>query len=231
MRLYSREDFKYDIIEEVCNSEDLDDKERFWIGFYIDKGYSLYNRELGGKKGTIVSECTKILQSRVRNIREFYAIDIHTSKIVGEFNTIKEAKNKLNTTQIGRVLSGDALYTKDYTFIFKDEYCDDYAKQRIDEIIKYKEKTKRKTKGNKNAMYGMSEGKNPNSKKIFIVKDGVIIEIFECLKNAKEKYGWQIGEYSRGYKNHYYKKYNFRVYNKNNLPVCIREIGKEVSYS
>ena len=66
-------------------------------------------------------------------------------------------------------------------------------------------------RGKNNPMHGKRGKDNPNSKKVFIVKDG-LVEEFESATLASEKYGFQVRYYARGGCNHYYKKLNLYVY-------------------
>lgn len=144
MRMYPREMFSYQIIEKDVPVEKMDELEQKYISEYMQQGKKLYNVELGGKKNCIVKRETRLKQSKTRGCRPFYAINLRTLEIVDRFDMIKDAQNKLNITNIGKVLNKKYYQLKDHTFIYVDEFTN------IDDIRKsfedYRNNQRRKRK-------------------------------------------------------------------------------------
>lgn len=237
---YNKKLFSYKELERLDDKELLDERERYWINEYNNKGLLLYNRELGGKKNFDVINDTKEKMAKSKGTRPFIIYDFINKKFIGEFNSITTASKILDVSNsvVSNHLKNNTSHVKNFIIIYKEEYSEEYLKNILEELsskIKIYDDGKirkiDKYKGENNAMYGKIGGLNPNSKKIYIVNYyGDIVENFDCLKDAKQKYGYQILEYIKGQNNHYYKRFNFYTYDEYNLPFCIREQGKVVSY-
>ncbi len=228
---YGKENFKYKEICEAKTESELNDLERYYISKYIEEGKILYNREAGGKDKTTMFYESKIKMSRSKNIKPFYVLNKDDLSIIGEFQTIKEAMDDLKVSGLKRILDKNKGYTKNITCIYKDEYNEISISELKDRIKFQKNKRSMLSSGKNNAMYGMVNEKNPNSKCAYIVKNNKIIEKFKTIKDLKAKYGYTSSEICRGKNNNYYKKFDIFIYNENNIPKSIREQGKEVSYN
>lgn len=212
---YNRDLYSVRVIERLEDKNLLDEKEIYWIDNYIKEGRLLYNVELGGRKGCIVSQETREKQSISQSKREynsFYLIDINTEKIVGKYSTIKscERDNKLNS--IGDILIKNILYTKNYTAMFESEYSDTALRDLLNDIQVWKDNVKMRSKGEKNGMYGRTGANNPNSKKVKVIDKGVEL-IFDSITEAENHYGvTNLRYYARGGCNNYYKKKDIYLY-------------------
>lgn len=155
MRLYERYNFTYREIECVQNANDLDDREKFWINQYIISNKKIYNKELGGRKGYIVSSDTKELMSKTKGTKTFIVYDVN-KKYVGEFLKIVDVNKKLHTYFKNKYIKNGNC-SKGYVCIYKEEF----SFEKLDEIISNlsvdkngKIKKKQDNNGTKNAMYG-----------------------------------------------------------------------------
>ena len=101
----------------------MDDRERYWINYYITNGFKIYNRELGGTSNCIVTTPTKILMSKRYGITPFLVFD-KDRNFIGKFSTITEASNKLNISHssIGGMLNRTAKHCGNYVVIYEKDY-------------------------------------------------------------------------------------------------------------
>ena len=123
IRLYGRENFTYKEIEFVKDRDKMDDREKYWINYYITNGFKIYNRELGGTSNCIVTTPTKILMSKRYGITPFLVFD-KDRNFIGKFSTITEASNKLNISHssIGGMLNRTAKHCGNYVIIYEKDY-------------------------------------------------------------------------------------------------------------
>lgn len=186
MRLYPKDAFLYKIIEKDVLAEDMDTLEQKYIKEYMQQGKNMYNVELGGKRKCIIQRETRIKQSKAKGVRNFYAINLKTMKIVDEFLMIKDAKKQLNINNIGKVLNKQYFQFKNHTFIYVDEFVDMKTIQL--QYEEYKKRKKQAYKGENNGMFG----KASSNRKTIIQKDlyGNFIDKYKSYKQLEEKTGF-----------------------------------------
>ena len=110
MRKYGYENFKFEILEE-CPKEKLREREMYYIALYESNNPSKgYNKTSGGEFGEHYTRCV-------------YQIDLHTGKIVHEFNSIKEADESVGANcHVGSACRNKHYQCKGYLWRYKDEY-------------------------------------------------------------------------------------------------------------
>ncbi len=96
IRRYGRDYFVYQELCCVTTSEDLDDKERYWIDKYLKDGRDLYNLEFGGRKNVSVPYSTRVKMATSAGTAPFVVYDIHKNYI-GRFEKIIDANTMLGT--------------------------------------------------------------------------------------------------------------------------------------
>lgn len=218
--------FEYKELERLKDRKLLDKRERYWISKYQESGFILYNRELGGKKKCIVIKETKELMSKAKGTKPFIVYDFINNMIVGKYKTISEANNDLNITIIGSVLNNTYDHVKNYIAFYEDEYSEELIHDKVNKLMNsvkiYPDGRIRKIggrKGEKNPMYGKNGGLNPNSKKVYVVKDDKILYYMDSCTELENRLGISdIRNYARGTCDHYYKKLDLYFYYENNLP-------------
>jgi group I intron endonuclease len=220
IRTYGKDAFEYKILEETDTIEELDDLERYYIRKYLNEGKVLYNRELGGRKNIEIPQNVRREMSKSQGVKEFLVFDLD-GFFLGEFQTISEANQELGYFNYSKYMDNTDLNSKDFLVFSKEKFNYDLlakevkAYRYLEDNVRYNEKTYHKgtrdISEDKNPMYGKHGEDNPNSKKVYIVKNGQIEE-FKSASLASEKYGFQVRYYARGGSNHYYKKLNLYVY-------------------
>lgn len=230
---YNKKMFEYKEIERT-QKENLDIREQYWISFYKENKYNLYNRELGGKSGNITCYETRLLQSIQKGSKPFLVYNLFNGEFVGKYNFVQEANEKLNVTGFGYVLTGKYSHTKEYIAFYEDEFTENKLKNKLKEfklvnnnirISKNKNRVvvnSRDVSGKNNPMFGKTYGNNPNSKSIYILNKN-ILEKYTSAKEAQEKYNFSARTYAQGTCNNYYKKLDFYIYYDYNLPIYIKD--------
>lgn len=233
IRKYGKDKFKYKVLTEVNNENELDDMERYYISLYLEEGKSLYNRELGGKKNAKVCEETKILQAKQRGTKDFMVFDCE-GLCLGEYYSFSQATDELGYFDFKKYLNNVQLNNKGFIVISEDKFTYNllynsvkayrYLEDTFDYNVKEELPIKKEKdiSGENNPMYGKKGCDNPNSKRVYIVKDDKIINVFDSANEVQEKYDFQARAYARGTSGHYYKKLNLYVYYDNFLPEHIR---------
>lgn len=232
---YDKSKFEWVQLELLNNKNELDKQEKYWIKDYIEKNYELYNREYGGKRGCEPCYETRVLMSQAKGISPFYVYDIITKEKVGEFNYISEANNFCNTTALGQVLDGTYAHSKNYIAIYVKDFSEEKLHNMINILdydennnVRYIKNNKGKIQkkidngGKNNPMYGKTYGSNPNSKKVYIIKNKTL-EMYTSTKEAQELYNFAVSTYAIGSCDNYYKKLNMYVYYDSNLPQDIKD--------
>ena len=129
------------------------------------------------------------------------------------------------------------LNSKDYIVISKKNFTYDLLVNEIkaytylEDNIRYNEEIYYKgthdVRGKKNPMYNKHGKDNPNSKRVYIIKDNKIIDVFESATQAQESYNFVVSAYARGECNHYYRKKDLYVYYENLLPIIFKTVRKD----
>ena len=221
IRKFGRDNFTYKILEIVDTKEELDEREKYYIALYKSNNKKLYNREGGGHKGLIVHEETKKIQSKSRGTNEFVIFD-SDGFFIGDFYSYHQAYEELGYFNYKYYLDNLKLNDKNYIILSKENFSYDLLYNEIkayrylediyyDSIEEKVVKKSKSMKGKNNPMYGKKGASNPNSKKVYVIKDGDI-ELFESANEVSNKYKFQAKAYARGVSNHYYKKLDMYVY-------------------
>lgn len=224
IRRYGRDMFTYRVIEIVDDKKKLDDLERFYIRKYLNENKKIYNIENGGQKGS------KFLKNI---ITPFIVCDAY-GYIYGKYNSTHEAFNDIGKFNYKQLLNNTQLNDKNLLIFSEDIFtyelycheCKAYIYLEDDMLCN---KKYRNNSGENNAMYGRKGKDNPNSKSVYIIKNG-IIERFYSASEASNKYNFQVRGYARGECNHYYRKQDIYIYYEYNLPEHWRFEKTEESY-
>lgn len=91
---YGKENFIYGIIEEICDKNDLDKKEEYWIKYY-DTVNAGYNIKYGGKSSSGYKQTQKSIQKRIEKLK---------GKKLSE-----EHKLKISKSHLGKKLSPETI--------------------------------------------------------------------------------------------------------------------------
>ena len=108
---------------EVCNEENWEDREIYWIGYYDN----LTNTKKGGKG---IVHKTKEVWKRIADKKSKCIIQLDKNlNFIKEYKSIKVAGEELNilSTNIGNVLNGRAKTAGNFHFVYKDDYNEDYT--------------------------------------------------------------------------------------------------------
>lgn len=100
-RKYGINNFSFEIIEEVLEESQLDEKEKYWIQFYNSYGATGYNATIGGDGGQ-TSIKSKLTEEDVINIRKEYAKCNSTAADI-----YPQYKNKISKRGFQAVWIGD----------------------------------------------------------------------------------------------------------------------------
>ena len=87
-RKYGLDNFSFEVIE-VCNKEELNDREKYWIKYYHSFGSDGYNQTPGGQGGASIATC-KLTEKEVREIISL--LDKYTnSELASMFNVDRKS--------------------------------------------------------------------------------------------------------------------------------------------
>ena len=176
IRRYGRDGFTYKELEYVPDRNDLDDKEKYWIGKYKTEGKILYNRETGGRSGDITTKEVREKMAESKGRKPFYVFT-YDKEFVGEFNNSQEVNRILGTTTCSQMLSGKQKHFGNYIAIYKD----DYTEEKLDEIVS---RLFIDCSGNVRTYCDVSGDKNPMSKKNRIAREQQFLNLREIGKEV-----------------------------------------------
>lgn len=211
IRNYDRINFTYKEIEYVPDKENLDKREQYQIKTYINKGYNLYNIELGGRRGSIVANSTKLKQAKSKGTKPFLLYD-YWGNMYGRFESITEAERKYNIKGIGSVLGGKCYHSDKYIAIYEHEF----SKEKLNSIIRKltidkngNVRTYVNHIGENNPMYGKGIRISQYS------MDGKLLCIFNSLNEASKSINGSVAniKYHINNKTKHYKNYVWNYYN------------------
>lgn len=138
------DDFEYSVIE-YCNVEELDSKELYWMNWYKNEGWELYNvclRKMPNNRGKHRSEETRKKISESCKGRETWNKGI---------SWCEESKKKMSKSRKGK-------YTGENSFMFGKHHSEETRK-------KISESNKGKQAGENNPMFGKHWRLNPETGK------------------------------------------------------------------
>lgn len=103
IKTFGRGAFTISVIEEVENSDKLNEREIFWIKHYRNMDETIvYNLDSGGSKNKVTEKSTKVKQSRAKGLIDEIALyDWVSNEFLGVFETIVDVGNKMNTIVSG----------------------------------------------------------------------------------------------------------------------------------
>lgn len=110
---------------DVCNENEWEEREKYWIKYYRDKGFELLNISNGGNG--VVTEEIRSKSSIERSVEAHCKAVVALNKdgsFYKEFSSIKEASEDTGAlrTSIGNVLKGRSKSSKGYIWIYKEDY-------------------------------------------------------------------------------------------------------------
>ncbi len=129
IRRYGREMFTYKVIEEVTDSDKLDDRERYWIDKYIKSGFTLYNNEFGGRKNIDVPYKTRIKMAVSKGTKPFVVYDTNYN-FIGRFEKLSDANKRLGT-----FFTNDRIKQSGYSHKYIAIYEQDFTYQKLSDAI------------------------------------------------------------------------------------------------
>ena len=148
MQKYGIENFEIKILE-ICEREKLNEKEKDWIKFYKQQGYSLYNITDGGQKNGVslkgekhsqakltqaeVNEIKRLLKDTKKSYNEILALfpNITSKSIISLINQGKNWFDEKETYPIRQTdyrnigeKAGGALFTNEEVMNIRKEYAE-----------------------------------------------------------------------------------------------------------
>lgn len=119
-------DIKIELIEE-CRDNIWEDREKYWIKYYREKGYKLMNLSDGGYGIVTAKQRTKnsIQRSAEAHKHSVYGIKSNTNQIVYKFNSINDATKqlKLNSkSAISNCIKGRSKTCQNCIWIYQKDY-------------------------------------------------------------------------------------------------------------
>lgn len=104
-RKYGLDNFSFEIIE-VCNKEELNDREKYWIKYYHSFGSDGYNQTPGGQGGASITTC-KLTEKEVLEIRGLLITTSLSQKEIGQRYGV--SINTISTINVGKSWFDDSL--------------------------------------------------------------------------------------------------------------------------
>ena len=119
-------DYQKEILE-YCTPNDVDERERFYIGFYNSTNRAKgYNRDTGGNESKVLTDDLKKELSRVHKGLQVSKIEQYTvdGVLIKEWNSIKEASEYLGVdrSSISHALHNDIPTAGGYKWKLKEKY-------------------------------------------------------------------------------------------------------------
>jgi hypothetical protein len=233
----NKDDFTYKELHVADDISDLDDLEKFYIAKYISESKDMYNLEYGGVNSFIKHESSKMLQAISKGSKPFYIFNIK-GELIDEGLKVIDSDKKWKAS-FNSVLKRKQKLTKGMFAIYKDEYTKEVLQCYLEKLKNYKKygeiyRPVVDNSGKNNPMYGRTNEKNPNSKKVVVIKNKKS-HIFNSCSEAEIKFNVTgLRNYARGVCNHYYRKQDIYIYYLNDKAIAdtleeILEIEKSIS--